>query len=82
MKTIVIAAALLTAIGSGAALAQGAPPGSASWQSASVGTTGARQAPAMNARRATMPRPARPTALGRNGRSIPVAGYVQGRYEG
>ncbi len=32
MRKIVIAAALLTAIGSGAALAQGAPPGSSSWE--------------------------------------------------
>jgi hypothetical protein len=32
MRTTVIAAALLTAIGSGAALAQGAPPGSPSWE--------------------------------------------------
>ena len=32
MRKIVIAAALLTALGGGAALAQGAPPGSPSWE--------------------------------------------------
>ena len=48
MKKIAIAAALLTAIGSGAALAQGAPPGSPSWNNSWPGTVDSYQARAVN----------------------------------
>lgn len=36
MRKITIAAALLTVIGSAAALAQGAPPGSSSWKASAL----------------------------------------------
>jgi hypothetical protein len=39
MTRAVAVAALLSAIGSGAALAQGAPPGSSSWKTASAEST-------------------------------------------
>jgi hypothetical protein len=48
MKKIAIAAALLTAIGSGAALAQGAPPGSPSWNNSWPGSSESYQARAVN----------------------------------
>ncbi|MBV8615460.1 MAG: hypothetical protein JOY66_17075 [Acetobacteraceae bacterium] len=49
MKKIAIAAALLTAIGSGGALAQGAPPGSPSWNNSWPGTVESYQAHAAGA---------------------------------
>jgi hypothetical protein len=48
MKKIAIAAALLTAIGGGAALAQGAPPGSPSWNNSWPGTAESYQARVVN----------------------------------
>ncbi len=80
MKKIATATALLTAIGSGTVLAQGVPPGFAPWHSGWPSTTESRQAPAMNARRATTPRPESRTATTRNGGPIPVAGNAQNTY--
>jgi hypothetical protein len=53
MKKIAIAAALLTAIGSGAALAQGAPPGSPSWNDSWPGTVPSYQGRAVSAHKST-----------------------------
>ena len=64
------AAALLTALGSGAALAQGAPPGSPSWR-----TIVAAQAQGTGASAAT--RGDRATVAGRN-RPVPVAANAPG----
>jgi hypothetical protein len=77
MKKIAIAA-LLTALGSGAALAQGAPPGSPSWHSGWPGVTELRQAQAMNARKPTTTRPDQFAAS----RSVPVAGNPQATRRG
>jgi hypothetical protein len=77
MKKIAIAAALLTMIGSGAALAQGAPPGSASWHS---GWPSFIESQRMNARRATTPRPDHRGAATENSGSVPVAGNAQNTY--
>ncbi|HJS88258.1 MAG TPA: hypothetical protein VJ779_22635 [Acetobacteraceae bacterium] len=52
MKKIATAAALLLAIGSGAALAQGAPPGSPSWNDSWPGIAEAPQARAVNTHKA------------------------------
>jgi len=52
MKKIAIAAVLLTAIGSGAALAQGAPPGSPSWNNSWPGAAESHQARVMNGTKA------------------------------
>ncbi len=56
MKKIAIAAALLSAIGSGAALAQGAPPGSPSWNNSWPGIVELYQARAVNAPKTTTAR--------------------------
>ena len=52
MKKIAIAAALLTAVGSGTALAQGAPPGSPSWNNSWPGVVDSYQARAANGTKA------------------------------
>jgi hypothetical protein len=78
MKKIVTAAALLTLIGSGAALAQGAPPSFVPWQSGWHGAVAASQAPGT----ATAERPDSRTVLARSGGSVPVAGNLQSRSRG
>ncbi len=79
MKTIVTAAALLTLIGSGAALAQGAPPSLVPWQSGWHGAVAALQA---QAPRTMATRPDNRTVLAKNSGSVPVAGNPQGRSRG
>jgi hypothetical protein len=69
MKTIAIAA-LLAAIGSGAALAQGAPPGSPAWK-----TTGASaQAQGVSGAGATAMNPGTRMVITKRGGALPVAG--------
>jgi hypothetical protein len=69
MKTIAIAA-LLAALGSGAALAQGAPPGSPAWKTA----TALAQAQGVSGAGATVMNPGTRMAGTKRGRAIPVAG--------
>ncbi len=78
MKKIATAVALLTALGSGAALAQGAPPGYAPWHSGWPSYIETHQAPAMSAHRATTTRADQLAAA----RSVPVAGNPQGNRRG
>ncbi len=77
MKKIATAA-LFVALGSGAALAQGAPPGSPSWQSGWPSAGDVHQAQAMAAHRATTARTNQFAAT----RSVPVAGNAQGTRRG
>ncbi len=71
MKKITTVAALLSAIGSGAALAQGAPPGFA-WHSGWPSHIQSQQVFAMNARKATTTRPDSRTEVTRNAGSFPT----------
>ena len=73
MKKVVTAAALLTVLGTGAALAQGAPPGSVPWQSGWPGYVASRQVQAMSPRNETQ-KPADSSVVARTRRPIPVAG--------
>ncbi len=76
----IAAAALLTTIGSGAALAQGAPPGSAPWQSSWPSYVEQHQMQTMAASRATTTRPGGNAVAARRGGSVPVAGNAQIRF--
>lgn len=79
MRKIMTAAALLTAIGSGAALAQGAPPSFVPWQSGWHTAAALSQAPALGTMTA---RPGSRAVLARIGGSVPVAGNPQSRSRG
>ncbi len=78
----IVTAALLTAIGSGAALAQGNPPGYGPWQSGWPAYVKSLQANPMTADTAVAARPNSRPALARNGVSVPVAGNTQGHLRG
>lgn len=82
MKEIITVAALLATIGSGAALAQGTPPGYAPWQSSWPDYVKSLQANPMSAHTAVAARPNSRPALARNGVPIPVAGNTQGHSRG
>ncbi len=82
MKKIATAAVLLTAIGSGAALGQGAPPGYAAWQSSWPGYAKSLPSPATSARTTITAPPNGRTAFARNGMPVPVAANVQGNARG
>ncbi|HJS83879.1 MAG TPA: hypothetical protein VJ779_00270 [Acetobacteraceae bacterium] len=82
MKTIMTTAALLTVLGGGVALAQGAPPGYGNWQSGWRGAAEAQQAQAMAAPRANTTRPNDRAALARNSGSASLAGEAQRAYRG
>ena len=73
LKSVAAAAALLTAIGSGAALAQGLPPGFGSWQSTWPSHIESRQAQAQGT---TVAHPERRVSLAGNGRPMPAAGMA------
>jgi hypothetical protein len=77
MKKIATIVALFTAVGSGAALAQGAPPGFAPWHSGWPGYVESHQAPGTSAALATTRRQAPATPVARNGSSAPVVGYAE-----
>ncbi len=77
MKIAITVAALLTAVGSGAALAQGAPPGFAPWQSGWSSYIEPHQAPVRSARGASTMRSDRSAAAARQNGSVPVAGNGQ-----
>jgi hypothetical protein len=74
IKKIVTVAAF-TVIGTGAALAQGTPPGSVPWQSGWPAYVASRQVQAMSPRKEA-PRPADSSVVARVRRPIPVAGNV------
>jgi hypothetical protein len=76
-KRIAAAAALLTAIGGGAALAQGTPPGFGPWQSGWPSYVESHQAHAANAGKATTAHPGGRAAMARNGEPAPFAGNAQ-----
>jgi SnoaL-like polyketide cyclase len=74
MKTIVITAILLAALGSGVAMAQGLPPGYGAWQSGWRGGAEAPQAQAMRAPQRAKTRPEGRVAVARNSGSVSLAG--------
>ena len=82
MKTVATAAALLTAMGGGAALAQGAPSGFAPWHSGWPSAIETQPMQAMSARKATTLHPGSRTVVARNGGSVPVASNAQGNPRG
>ncbi len=80
MKKIVTVAAVLTGLGSGAALAQGAPPSLVPWQSGWLGSIETHPNQAMDDRNASVMRPKEGSMTARRGRPVPVAGNVQDTY--
>jgi hypothetical protein len=74
MKKIATLAALLTALASGSALAQGMPAGFGNWQSGWPGYANARPSQEMAAKT----RPDNREAAARNSGGVPVAGNAQG----
>jgi hypothetical protein len=82
MRKIMTAAALLTVIGGGAALAQGAPPGFGPWQSGWRGAAEAQQAQAMRAPPAAKTRPEGRAAVARSSGSMSLAGDAHAGYRG
>ena len=75
MKKIATLAALLTALASGSAFAQGMPPGFGNWQSAWPGFAKTGPGQEMAAPKA---RPDNRGTAARNSGGVPVAGNVQG----
>jgi hypothetical protein len=73
MKTITIVA-LVTAIGSSAALAQGLPPGSSAWQT-SAGSNGGSNAVA-----SAQVNPGSRMAVAKKSGAVPVASGLPGHY--
>ena len=74
-------AAIFTAMGGAAALAQGMPPGGP-WHSGWPAFIEAQRAQAMNARGATTPHPESRATATRNSESVPVASNAPGRRRG
>ena len=77
VKRIAAIAALITEIGGGAALAQGAPPGFSPWQSGWPGYVESHQAHARNAHGATAAHPGGRAAVAKNSQPAPLAGNTQ-----
>ena len=82
MRTIMTTAVLLTAIGGGAATAQGLPPGYGAWQSGWRGNAEAQQAQALHAPQAAKTRPDGRATLARNSFSFPLALAAKGASRG
>jgi hypothetical protein len=84
MKTIAIAA-LVTAIGGSTALAQGAPPGSSSWQTSAWNSSGSNsvvaiQAQGMSATGTTAMNSGSRIAVAKKGAAVPLASGQSGHY--
>jgi hypothetical protein len=82
MKTIMTTAALLAAIGSAAATAQGLPPGYGAWQSGWHGSAEAQQAQAMRAPQAAKTRSDNRATLAQNSFFFPLALNAKGDSRG
>jgi hypothetical protein len=82
MRTIMTTAVLLTAIGGGAATAQGLPPGYGAWQSGWRGAAEAQQAQAVRAPQTAKTRPEGRAAVARNSGPMFLAGNAQGASRG
>ena len=82
MKKITTIAALLTALGGSAAMAQGLPPGSAAWQSGWPNFIETQREQAMSPGEAGTTRSATRVMGARRNESIPVAGNTQDTHRG
>jgi len=82
MRKITTAAALLAALGSGAALAQGLPPGSAAWQSGWPSSTGSQRGQSVSPGEASTTRDEARTMTARGHGPAPVASNTQGTHRG
>jgi hypothetical protein len=80
MRKITTFAALLTAFGGGAALAQGAPPGFVPWHSGWLGSAESRPGQAMSAPMPGTTRSDSRDMTARNNGSVPVAGKAPSTY--
>ena len=79
MRVIAAIAVVFTALGSGAALAQGAPAGFVPWQSGWPASITAQPARATSPRAASAPSPARNGWTANGGRPVSVAGSAPNR---